>query len=115
MRNKTRTLTGISLIAILLLFFGIYGTYKARDFLAGPDIAFSNIENGQVLDHSDIKIAGKVYNIANLSINGRKVIPDREGNFETEMLLAAGYNIIEAKGEDKFGRETKKLLEIIYR
>ncbi|MDP3902011.1 MAG: hypothetical protein Q8Q21_00280 [bacterium] len=115
MGTKTKTITSISLVATLLFFFGIYGAYKARDFLAGPGIAFSSVSNGQTVDRSDIKIIGKVSNMANLFINGRKILPDRDGNFETEMLLAAGYNIIEARGEDKFGRETKKLLEIIYR
>lgn len=114
MGNKLRSITGVSAIVILLLFFGAYGAYKARDFLAGPNIVFSSIKNGQTVDRSELRITGETFNIANLFVNGRKVIQDSAGKFETEMLLAAGYNIIEAKGTDKFGRETKKLMEIIY-
>ena len=108
-------MTGVGGICFLLLVFGIYGFYKAKGFLAGPDIVIEYPENGQLVSQSYNTIKGRVVNISNLRVNGRQIFTDEEGNFETGLLLAKGYNIIEVKANDKFNREVKKLLEIVYK
>ena len=48
-------------------------------------------------------------------MNDRKIFIDQQGNFKEKILLSYGYNIITMKANDKFGRNTKKKLELIYK
>ena len=40
---------------------------------------------------------------------------DEKGNFEEKLLLSYGYNIMTIEGWDKFGRETKETIEMVYK
>lgn len=99
----------------MLLLFGIYGFYKAKGFLAGPDIIIEYPQNGQLVSQSYVTIKGKAVNIASLYVNGRQIFTDEEGRFESGLLLATGHNIIEVKASDKFNREIKKIIEVVYK
>ena len=48
-------------------------------------------------------------------MNDRQMFTDEEGEFSEKLLLSYGYNIITVKAKDRFGRETKKTLELIYK
>jgi hypothetical protein len=115
MRKRSRTIFKIGAIVALILAFSGYGLYKAKDFLAGPKITIEYPQNGQFLSRSYNKIKGKAANVSNIHINGRQVFADKDGKFEEGLLLAMGYNIIEVKATDKFEREIKKLIEVVYK
>ena len=115
MRRKIQIITEIGGICFLLLSFGIYGFYKAKGFLAGPDIAIEYPKNGQLVLQSYNAIKGRTVNISTLRVNNRQIFTDEEGNFEANLLLARGHNIIEVKASDKFNREVKKLIEVVYK
>ena len=115
MRRKIQIITGMGSICFLLLVFGIYGFYKAKGFLAGPGIAIEYPKNGQLVPQSHNTIKGRAVNISNLRVNGRQIFTDEGGNFEVGLLLAKGYNIIEVKANDKFNREVKKIIEVVYK
>ena len=38
-------------------------------------------------------------------MNGRPIYTDENGDFEEELILASGLNIIELKARSRFGRE----------
>ena len=115
MRRRIRIATGVGGICLLLVGFGIYGLYQARDFLAGPDIVIDYPKNGQSVRQSYNTIKGRAVNVSSLRVNGRQIFTDEKGNFEVNLLLAAGYNIIEVKASDKFNREIKKFIEVVYK
>ena len=115
MRRKIQIMTGVGGVCLLLFSFGIYGFYKATGFLAGPDIVMEYPKSGQTVLQSYNTAKGKAVNISSLRVNGRQIFTDEEGNFETSLLLAEGYNIIEVKANDKFNREIRKLIEVVYK
>jgi hypothetical protein len=92
-----------------------YGYYQSQDLIGGPKIDIVNPENGSVSESSFIEISGRALNIVRISLNDRSIFVDEEGNFTEKMLLLEGYNIMEVKAEDRFGRETKKILQIVHR
>lgn len=114
MLKKTKILTGLGMIVFLLLSFGIYGLYKAKAFLSGPNITIEYPSNGQGIKQSFTEIIGKTSNISSLFLNGRQIFTDKDGNFKGDLLLADGYNIIELSGADKFGRKVKEKLELVF-
>ncbi len=102
-----------ALIFSLVAGFGIYGAYKARGFMAGPEIALESPRNGEVAANSYVNVKGRAKNIASISLNGRMIFVDENGNFKENLLLARGYNIMEVKAVDKFGKEVKVRREVI--
>ncbi len=40
---------------------------------------------------------------------------DEEGNFKEKVLLSYGYNALELKASDKFGSNTEKVVEVVYK
>ncbi len=113
MVKRKEIFTGLGLILICLAVFGIYAFFKAENFMLGPKITLENPKDGQVFTSPDIKIGGQASNISLFYLNGRQIFTDKEGKFEENLLLAKGYNIIELKAEDKFGRETKITRELV--
>ena len=107
-------MTGVGIIILLLLSFGVYGMYKAKAFLEGPGITIEYPKNGQEVGESFTEIIGRTTNLAALFLNGRQIFTDKEGRFKGDLLLAEGYNIIEVSGADKFGRAVKEKLELVF-
>lgn len=103
------------MIVIVLAVVAGYSYYEARDMIKGPEINIASPRNGVAVNRSLVEVKGTARNISHLELNGRKIFTDEQGNFSEELLLARGYNIIEVKATDKFNRETKKLLEIVYK
>ena len=103
----------ISFIVILIAVFGIYGFYKTKNLILGPDIEILSPKNGNNISNSYITIEGAAKRVSNLYLNGRKIFTDENGNFKENLLMAQGYNIIELSAEDIFRRKVKEIREII--
>ena len=50
-----------------------------------------------------------------LNLNGRQIYTDKNGHFSEVVILFAGYNVLELKARDKFGREQVTKMEVVYR
>ncbi len=92
---------------------GFYFFHQSKAYIIGPQINVITPINGETLAHSYVLIKGEVENVSNLSVNGYPVLAGNFGNFETGLLLAKGYNIIEISAKDNFGRTAVKKLEVV--
>ncbi len=61
-----------------------------------------------------MKVTGNAKNATSLTLNGREISIDREGNFGETIALLSGYNIINIKARDKFGYIDEKNYKLIY-
>jgi len=113
MNNKVQSFLKIGVIVCLIAGFAFYGLYKAKNFLGGPQITLKEPQNGQVFQGSYIKVAGQAKNIASIFLNGKSIFIDETGLFNENLLLARGYNIMEVKVVDKFGRIIKEQREVV--
>ena len=99
----------------LLIFFVIlagYGYYEARGMLFGPRI---DVPTQMTEVHEQmIAIKGTATRIASLSMNGKAIPVTENGSFEEPYLLAVGYNRIVLDAKDKYGRSSRKVIEIAY-
>jgi len=103
----------ITLIFILLAGFLLFGFYKARGFILGPEIVIFEPSGITNPNQSHVILKGIVKNVSLLYLNGNQIFTNKNGEFQEDLLLARGYNIIEVEGKDKFNRQTKILKEII--
>jgi hypothetical protein len=99
--------------ALLLLIIG-YSAFQARKIIAGPDLTITSPTIEGIMTDPYIQVTGVAKNIKEISLNGRPIYIDEQGNFNERLVLIAGYNIIELEAKDKFNKETKKTIELVY-
>lgn len=112
MTSLKNTIKISSLVAIVV-FIGGYSLYEARNIIRGPVLEVFEPTDGSEIENPLIEIKGVAQNISAISINDRAITVDKEGVFNEKLLLSPGYNIIKLSAEDKFGRHTEKMLELV--
>lgn len=115
MNNKARLILKVGSVALLVFGFFAYGLYKSKSFIAGPELVVKNPTTGSALPQPATEVAGKVSNVAAVFLNGNQIYTNDKGEFKENLLLAKGYNIIEVRANDKFGRIVKETREIMVR
>lgn len=100
------------LLAFFLIVLG-YAFFEGRALLKGPSIEVSP----RVMEVSDsfITISGKAERITSLSLNGKEIAVTEEGAFEEGYVLVPGYNRLVLKAQDRYGKATERVVEIIYK
>jgi len=114
-RHKTRRRIKIGLISLSVLIVVGYTSYEIQKIIFGPRINIINPKNGMSVSESLTKISGSTQNVNDISMDDRKIFVDEKGNFNEQILLSYGYNLITIKASDKFERKVEKTLEIIYK
>ncbi|OHA18372.1 MAG: hypothetical protein A2836_03240 [Candidatus Taylorbacteria bacterium RIFCSPHIGHO2_01_FULL_45_63] len=102
---------GVIFVVILVL----YALYQSRNLILGPELIIISPKNGAVFDDPLVTIQATAKNVAFIYLNDRQTFVDENGVLLDKLLLAEGYNILTLRAKDRFGRETKKSLELIYR
>lgn len=114
-KNRTASIIKIILILVVVLIILGYIVFSSRVFIEGPQIQVETPLNGAKIEGAPlVKIDGKASNIAYFWLNNRQIYTDEDGNFSESLLLYPGYNIIWLTAQDKFGREVKEKLELVY-
>lgn len=103
-----------AIILAVAIVFG-YAIFASHNFIEGPKIVVLEPENGSTHSTSTILIRGIIYRSQNVTLNGKSIFIDDEGNFKENTLLFPGYNAVTITAEDKFGRFREYRLELIYK
>ncbi len=114
MQTNVKKIITTTLTIVLIVSVIGYAYFRMRDLLNGPVVLFAFPKNGETLTKGFIDVSGTSKNISYLHLNGRKIFTDKNGDWKEKLLLLPGYNIIEADAKDRFGREVKKTLYIMY-
>lgn len=104
-------LTKIILVVFFLLVLG-YAFFEAQGALFGPSIQVP--EEPTEVHEELITIKGVAERISSLTMNGASIQVTETGAFEEPYLLTRGLNRIVLDAEDKYGRRTQEVVEIIY-
>ena len=114
-RRETKFyLKAIIIIIFLIAFFG-YGIFEIWNYATGPKIIVISPKDGTAVSESLITIEGQTKNINQITLNDRPITVDEAGNFSEKILLSYGYNVLELKAEDRFGKKTEQVLQLIYK
>lgn len=100
-------------LGILFILLAGYSLYQARFLILGPQIWVESPKNGETVEDSLVIIRGRAKNIAWISLNGRQIFTDEEGNWSEKLIVSPGLSIMTVKARDRFGRETEKILQIV--
>ncbi len=114
----TQTLTPKKiLLTLAILFLVSYGLFNSRFLIKGPQIAIAGLEeNSEVIktDSKDFALSGKVLHSSFIAVNNRPILVDESGNFNEKLLLSNGISIIDVYARDKFGKEVRKKIDVVY-
>ncbi len=112
------TLTPKKLIISLSILFLIgYGVFNSRFLIKGPEITISGLdETGKSIktESRDFSLKGTAVHSSYITINDRPISVDQTGNFNEKLLLSNGVSIIDVYARDKFGKEIRKKVDVVY-
>jgi hypothetical protein len=114
----TRTTRSYLKLAVGILFILIISTYtytKSGDFIKGPSLTILSPQDGILLEEPLVEIRGKVERISSITINDNPIFVDESGNFNEQLLMSYGQNIITIRAEDKFERVVEEVLKVVYK
>ena len=103
---------GLSIIIIAAI--SIYFFYQLSFLTKPPELIIKYPSEDLIVNEEKILIKGKTQINAEISINGSGAWLDEEGNFNQELFLQEGINVIKIIAVNKFGRKNEIIRKIIY-
>lgn len=114
MHNDAKKLARTISLSAFFLFIVVFAFINSFDLLFGVKIKNVNLKDGQTITTSPFEITGRAKNAVNLTLNGREISINKEGYFNENIALQAGYNIVTIRARDKFGHADEKNYKLIY-
>ena len=104
---------GIIGLVLLAAIIAGYGYFRARDLIHGVTISVSGVYDGEGVHDAYLPISGNARNAVHLTLDGRDIQIDQNGDFHEDIVLLPGYNVLTLDARDKFGKETSKVFRVI--
>lgn len=101
-------------ILVLSLLLVLYILFQARFLILGPRVTIDSPRDGEMVSTSTVTLSGSAYNISWISLNGRQIFTDEEGQWQEKLLLSPGASIMTVKVRDRFGREKEESIRLIF-
>ncbi len=79
----------------------------------GAPFSVKTAKDGETVTNDFLQINGYAKHASFVKINGRNITIDKNGNFSDGALLSPGYNIVEVKMADRFGKEKRKIYHLV--
>jgi len=90
-----------------------YGHFQARFFLDGPQVTLLS-PSGTLHHERVIPVAGTAKNITDITLNGKQIYTDEDGNFTESLVLENGYTIMTVEVRDRYGRTSTLSRGLVY-
>ncbi len=112
MKKRTFTLAPI-LIGLIVIGVFAFAIENMRDLLFGSPLEVATASDGTTLTEGFLPVVGKAKHARSVTVNGRDIQIDRDGNFSDAVLLSPGYNVVEVALLDQFGKEKVKTYHLV--
>jgi hypothetical protein len=109
--KKITMVAALSGLAVILVLGFVFG--NIRDVIFGAPLSIDTVSDGTTLSSGFLPISGNAQHARTVSINGRPIVIDRNGNFTDGVLLSPGYNVVEIALRDQFGKEKVKTYHLV--
>ena len=108
-----KNLVAVLLSLFLLLVVGYIG-FQIYKFQSPPQISITQPVNEQEFNEEKVTVSGNTETEALVEINGTSVEPDSEGNFEKEITLNEGANVITVRARKNNSLEKVETIKVTY-
>ena len=97
------------LIVVLIV---TYAIWRSLAYARGPHITITDPTDGASITASTTIIHGQVERTNNITMNGKSISIDEQGNFNETIIVFMGSNIITFEARDQFGRSVETELRL---
>jgi hypothetical protein len=97
------TLATILIGTLTAAFFGLV-IYNIKDMIFGAPLTVHTIADGSTVSNPYVAITGSSKHAQSITINGRPIGVNDQGQFADGVILSPGYNIVEVAETDQFGK-----------
>lgn len=103
------------LVGLVVLGFIVYVVLRTPLFSNQPGLELMNLANDTTFtEDANFNILGKVNSAYKLTLNGERVYPDDDGNFEKTIPLQEGFNTLVFSVKKFLGKETLITKQVFY-
>lgn len=107
--RRLSIIIGAVFLSTIMLFLGV----RLVNFISAPGIKLLEPANETVLKEPLTRIRGKTEKESLLTVNGREITIDSDGNFDEKIELVSGLNALEFLAKDRFGKESKVIRYVL--
>jgi|SRR3989344_7255118 len=90
-----------------------YAIFTTRGVLFAPSLDIFSPKNWEHIAGTSVHFSGKTISKAQIWVDGAMVESDESGFFEDNMTFHPGYNEMGISVKNRFGKETKKVLQFV--
>ena len=101
------------LISTLILIAIVYGGFKSYPLLAGPSVIIVDPHDGDTVASTTFFISGKVKRVKEITIQGRQIPIDTNGEFKEILVAQTPYTILIIHATDFYGATITKTVRVI--
>jgi transcriptional regulator with XRE-family HTH domain len=99
-------------LAIVILGLSAYLGLSVKNILQPPTLVIYEPSNNLITEQGIINITGQTEPETELTINSEIVLADEQGNFNKQINLSSGLNILEVIATKKHGAQNKTVISI---
>lgn len=103
----------IILVLLIVLGFVFYMYTETRKIFTKPVLHIYQPINNLVINEYIVDIVGQTHAEADLTINGRRIIVNREGYFQETISLQKGINIIKIMSKKKYSQPNIQFRQVM--
>lgn len=104
-------LIGIISCVALFVVIGVFSYEKMCFLLKGVSIEATIEQQDPTSPLAVIK--GVAAKATHITLNGREIFIDKNGNFAEAIAILPGFSVITLNAEDKFGKKSEKKFEVV--
>lgn len=110
-RNKNiKWWISIGSFVFLFTFIFVFAYAKMNFIVKGVKVL---AEINRSSNEKIVEVRGNAKNAVFLSLNGREIFIEKDGNFKEDISTLPGYGVITLVAKDKFGNVSEKKFEVI--
>ena len=98
-----RVLTIVSIILVVITVG--YALFRSQNVILGPAVVVEYPAAHERVPQV-FTLRGNAQDVSFLTLNDRRIYPDRDGVFEEELVMPVGYTIVEIHARNRQQRET---------
>lgn len=107
-----RRIAGIAGAGVLVFLLVLVG-FRLSYFIRAPELLIQEPGNRVVLPEPLVRIRGKTGKESRLTVNGREITIDAQGNFNEEFELTPGLNVLKITVENRFGKKNEEVRYVL--
>lgn len=112
---KQKNLSAPAILAgTMVLGIGLFVFGNIKDLIFGSPLRVEIVPDGTTLSEGFLPITGVAEHARTVSVNGRTLFIDREGNFSDGIILSPGYNVVEVALQNQFGKQTVRTYHLVF-